>query len=137
MNSLMNDPKHSPRLDAPRVLLVDDERDLRSAMVRYLTISGFAVTEAANGEAAIAAIDAGPCFHFLLTDLQLPDVDGIEVARHARSISPTIWIALITGWPLESDDPRVQQIDHVLLKPVNLAELCLRLKDRSSTNGTD
>lgn len=115
--------------DAPRVLLVDDNRELRSGMSRYLGIFGFAVTEASDGKSALDALDAGPPFRFLLTDLSLPDVDGREVAQKARRVSPETWNAVITGWDVDVDELRPWGVDRVFQKPIELSFLCKLLAE--------
>ena len=127
-----------PQADpTPRVLLVDDHREARGAMAKYLAFSGFTVTEAANGESAIDAILAGPPFQILLTDLSLPDMDGFVVSKRTRELSPATWIALVTGWSVDTDDALDYGIDQVFCKPVNLGDLCRILKDKLSTDDTD
>ena len=126
-----------PTADSPRILLVDDHREARAAMAQYLSFSGFAVTEAADGAGAIAALQAGPPFEILLTDLSLPDMDGFVVSRRAREIAPSTWIALVTGWSIDTDDAVDHGVDHVFLKPVNLGDLCRILKEPRSADGAD
>lgn len=130
-------PSATPASRPLRVLLVDDHQEARAAMAKYLSLSGLDVTEAANGAAAIAALQAGPPFRALLTDLSLPDIDGYEVAHRAREISPATWIALITGWSVDTDDALNNGVSEVFLKPVNLGELCQAIKERVAANDLD
>jgi two-component system OmpR family response regulator len=109
--------------EAPRVLLVDDHRDVRSMIAKYLAFNGFAVTEAGNGREALEALNSGTFFRYLLTDLSLPDLDGRDVARLVRQSSPTTWTAIITGWTLEPDEYLPWGVDRVFSKPVDLADL--------------
>ncbi len=119
----------TPNAAAPiRILVVDDHKESRNAVAKYLTVSGFSVTEASNGETAIRALRTGPPFRFLLTDLNLPDVDGFEVARLARQITKGIWIALVTGWSFDTEDADDYGIDQVFFKPLKLADLITTLK---------
>jgi CheY-like chemotaxis protein len=113
--STMTDP------ETQRVLLVDDHRDVRSMIAKYLSFNGFAVTEAANGREALEALNSGAPFRYLLTDLSLPDLDGRDVARLVRQSSPTTWTAIITGWSLEPDEYLPWGVDRVFSKPVDLA----------------
>lgn len=118
----------APPADHPRVLLVDDHREVRSAVSKYLGYHGFDVTEAGTGQAALDAVAAGPPFPYLLLDLSLPDMDGRDVARKVRADSPSTWIALVTGWSADPDDPEPPEIDSVFIKPVDLAGLCQVLR---------
>ena len=111
-----------------RVLLVDDHAEGRAAIAKYLGYHGFDVTEAGTGSAALAAVAASPPFPFLLLDLSLPDMDGRDVARKVRADSPSTWIALVTGWTPDPDDPDPPEIDSAFVKPVNLADLCKILR---------
>jgi DNA-binding response OmpR family regulator len=124
-----------PKGPLPRILLVDDHREARGAMAKYLGFSGFVVTEAPNGTSAISAIQAGPPFQIVLTDLSLPDMDGFVVARRAREISPGTWIALVTGWSIDTDDALDYGVDQVFFKPVNLGDLCRILKEKVAEGG--
>lgn len=119
----------SQAADPPRVLLVDDHREARSAIAKYLAYHGFDVTEAGTGTAALDAVAAAPPFPYLLLDLSLPDMDGRDVARKVREVSPSTWIALVTGWTPDPDDPEPVAIDSVFVKPVDLAGLCQVLRN--------
>jgi CheY-like chemotaxis protein len=113
----------------PRVLLVDDHRDVRSMIAKYLSYNGFAVIEAANGREALEALNSGVPIRYLLTDLSLPDFDGRDVARLVRQASPTTWTAIITGWSLEPDEYLPWGVDRVFPKPVDLADLSRALAE--------
>jgi two-component system cell cycle response regulator CpdR len=112
-----------------RVLLVEDDEAACKGMARLLQARGFEVVAVHNGEAALQALGAAPPPDILLTDMQLPDMDGREVARHARTLSPAPWVVLITGWDIESerDDTASWGINRVLRKPVDLRELVAAL----------
>ena len=110
------------------VLLVDDEPMVRDVLSRYLERSGFAVTGAGDGEAALAAFDrAKP--DLVLLDLMLPLIDGIEVFRRIRSRAPVPVIMLtargeeinrIAGLELGADD--------YVTKPISPREVVARVK---------
>jgi two-component system response regulator MprA len=89
-------------MDAPRrplLLLVED--DLRSArtLARMLREDGYEVEHAADGAAAVARLGRDPVPDAVVTDLMLPHVDGIAVARYARSRRSGVPIVVITGHP--------------------------------------
>lgn len=86
------------------VLLVDDEELLRRLLSRVLVDAGFGVVEAENGAAALETarrIDGGP--HLVVTDIQMPVMDGIEFARQFRPLHPAVPILFITGRDLPSN----------------------------------
>ena len=117
---------------APTVLIVDDNRELRAGMSRYMALVGYDVTEAADGRSAIVALSGQTRFRFILVDLSLPDMDGREVAREARRLAPETWIVLVTGWDVEIDEVRDSGVDRVFHKPVNLPDLCQSLAEAPS-----
>jgi two-component system sensor histidine kinase/response regulator len=125
-----------PRPRGRRVLLVEDNEDAARGLARLLEVQGFDVTTVLNGQSALEALASGEPPDFVLTDLQLPDLDGLEVALHARKHSPTPYIGLITGWDLEQvEDAREKYgIDWVFAKPLNLIELIDRMYAVSGSN---
>ena len=83
------------------ILLVEDEWLIRSMFAEELTLSGFAVREAENGDQASALIveDATP-YSLLATDIHMPgSLDGIGVARLLRTYRPDIPVIYMTGRP--------------------------------------
>jgi DNA-binding response OmpR family regulator len=122
---------HSKPAGAPlRVLLVDDQREIRKASAMYMRFQGFDVTEAEDGRSALESVRSTPHFDFALLDVSLPDIDGREVAVQLRVASPSTWIALVTGWTLDPDEPLPSEIDGVFIKPVSLGDLCRILAAR-------
>lgn len=112
-----------------RILLVEDNEAANKGLARLLQAQGFAVTAVQDGASALAAFASAEPPDFVLTDLQLPDIDGREVALHARALDPRPRVMLITGWDVESElgDPAVSGIDCVLPKPVDFRDLLARL----------
>lgn len=118
--------------DRPRILVVDDHAGGRRALARFLEMSGFEVTVAADGTSALEALRSGPPPDVVLTDLRLPDLDGLEVAQFARQLDPPPLIDLITGYEPEgtTEDHRRWGIDRVFTKPLDIQALVASLKDR-------
>src|SRR3569832_907989 len=81
------------RRSAGRVLVVDDEPNIRTVLRGYLEADGFAVSEASDGEHAIAAIDAAPV-DVVLLDVMLPGIDGLEVLRRIRALGDTFVVVV-------------------------------------------
>jgi two-component system, OmpR family, phosphate regulon sensor histidine kinase PhoR len=80
-----------------RILVVDDERDIRDASERILTRMGFHVRKAKRGDEAIDLLPDDN-ISIMLLDLKMPGMDGMEVLKHVREQDPKILIIIITGY---------------------------------------
>ena len=109
--------------DGPRgrkILVVDDNVDAAEMLATLLELEGHAPTVAYDGASAIEQFErARP--DVVLLDLGLPDLDGLEVARHMRARSPQVLLVAVTGYGDESIRARSREagFDHHLLKPVD------------------
>ena len=79
------------------ILVVDDERGNRVTLGRMLTRAGYEVTEAAGGKEALEGLRARAT-SLLLTDLKMPGMDGVELLRAARVVSPDTEVILMTAY---------------------------------------
>jgi two-component system cell cycle response regulator CpdR len=107
-----------------RILLAEDDESLRRFLAKALERAGYEVRACADGEEAVGALEDGP-FDLLLTDIVMPGMDGIEVARIAAAREPKLLIMFITGFAavaLAAGD-RAPQGSKVLAKPVHLREI--------------
>ena len=105
-----------------KILLAEDDNDMRRFLVKALENAGFQVSHHDNGMSAYQRLREEP-FEMLLTDIVMPEMDGIELARRASELDPDIKIMFITGFAavaLNSDAPKSAK---VLSKPVHLREL--------------
>ena len=86
-------------VDPIHILLVDDERDLRCALGEFLEMAGFRVTTCGSCREALAAInlDARP-FQIILSDLKLPDGEGLDIVKAAKTRWPGVLAAVMTGY---------------------------------------
>src|SRR5215510_15594351 len=84
------------RARSPHILVADDERSIRLTLETGLTLNGFRVTCASSGREAIQAARVSN-FDAVVSDIFMPDGDGMEVVRSLRTISQTIPIILITA----------------------------------------
>ena len=107
-----------------RILLAEDDDSLRAFLARALERAGYEVRSCADGDEAIEALGDGP-YDLLLTDIVMPGVDGIEVAREAAARMPALRIMFITGFAAVALSPgnRAPQGAKVLSKPVHLREI--------------
>jgi CheY-like chemotaxis protein len=83
---------------APRVLVVDDELQVRDFVSRVLEIAGYRVTTAENGVAAVAVVSKEGPPDLLLTDLKMPQMDGDELAARLRQATPDLKVLYFTGF---------------------------------------
>lgn len=107
-----------------RILLAEDDNDMRRFLVKALEKAGYQVTDFDNGASAYERLREEP-FSLLLTDIVMPEMDGIELARRATELDPDLKVMFITGFAAvamnpESDAPKDAK---VLSKPFHLREL--------------
>ncbi len=125
----------------PRVLVVDDEPQIRRALRVALRANGYTVEEAPTGEAALDALSTQP-LDLVVLDLGLPDIDGIEVCQRLREWSRVPIIVLsVQG----DDEAKVRALDEgaddYVTKPFSMPELLARmrvaLRHGAATEDTD
>jgi CheY-like chemotaxis protein len=78
-----------------RILLVDDDIAARELLARTLVGDGHAVTTADNGADAMARLSEG--FDLVVTDIQMPEVDGVQLAERVQAAEPSTKIILMSG----------------------------------------
>ena len=114
--------------DSPHILVVDDHRDIRDALARYLEKNGMRVTTAADARAMDAAMKTGN-FDLLVLDVMMPGEDGLSVCRRLRA-DGALPILLLTALGEEMD--RVVGLEmgaaDYLAKPFSPRELLARVK---------
>jgi two-component system, cell cycle response regulator CpdR len=109
---------------AIKILLAEDDTDMRRFLVKALQTAGYNVISYDNGLAAYQRLREEP-FELLLTDIVMPEMDGIELARRAAELDPDMKIMFITGFAavaLNPDSSAPKQAK-VLSKPFHLREL--------------
>jgi two-component system response regulator MprA len=114
---------------AVRVLIIDDDRALRDALRRTLTLAGYDVDTAVDGEGGLARVAESPPDAVLL-DIGLPGVDGLEVCRRLRGAGDRVPVLLLTA--RDAIDDRIDGLDagadDYLVKPFDLGELKARVR---------
>jgi len=108
------------------LLVVDDEAGVRELLVEFFEHQGCRVTAVVDGLAAVQAIERSPSrFTLVVTDLQLPGLDGLGVLRAAKKANPSCYVVLVTGFA--SLDSAVEAVRHgaydYLTKPFSLGQL--------------
>lgn len=105
----------------PRILVIDDEQLLRSTVVTILMRAGFSVEEASDGQAGIAMFRKNTP-DVVLTDIFMPNRDGLEIIKELKHSSPGTKIIAMTGGGSQrmmemASAAKVLGADHVLDKP--------------------
>ncbi len=80
-----------------RILLAEDEQAMREYLARALEKSGYDVVSVDRGTEAAPLLESED-FDLLLTDIVMPEMDGIELARHCSKVSPRTQVMFITGF---------------------------------------
>jgi len=81
-----------------RILVVDDDRNIANILVEYITKMGYGAEAAYFGNEGIERFKSGN-FHMVITDMKMPDMDGMEVLDAVKSIDKNVAVVLITGYP--------------------------------------
>lgn len=107
-----------------KILLAEDDNDMRRFLEKALDKAGYNVIAYDNGASAYNRLREEP-FTLLLTDIVMPEMDGIELARRATEIDPDMKVMFITGFAAvalnpDSDAPKDAK---VLSKPFHLRDL--------------
>ena len=121
-----------------RILLAEDDQVMREYLTRALERSGYAVTAVDRGTAAIPLLETEH-FDLLLTDIVMPEMDGIELARRAGEMVDGLRVMFITGFAAVTlKAGREMPNARVLSKPFHLRELVMevdRLFEIGSASG--
>jgi CheY-like chemotaxis protein len=117
--------RERPAVAPQRVLIVDDEADVLGTLAEMLETQGHAVTSATSGREALAHLERGAAIDLVLTDLGMPEMNGLEMASALRRRWPGIPVVLVTGWgecpPVAAE--AALPVDLVIAKPVTLDTL--------------
>jgi CheY-like chemotaxis protein len=109
---------------AGRILVAEDNKSIQEIVSRLLKFTGFEVALAANGvEALLLFLE--DFFDLVLTDLEMPIMDGLSLAGHIKERSPSTPIILLTGSDRETVRKKVERgpFDSVIFKPFRLEDL--------------
>jgi two-component system cell cycle response regulator CpdR len=109
---------------ATKILLAEDDNDMRRFLVKALQTAGYNVDSFDNGLSAYNRLREEP-FELLLTDIVMPEMDGIELARRATELDPEIKVMFITGFAAVALNPdnHAPKDARVLSKPFHLRDL--------------
>jgi two-component system cell cycle response regulator CpdR len=116
--------------DVKKILVADDEPSVRQFVERALNYAGHAVTAVADGNAALAALEKQK-FDLLLTDIVMPDLDGIALSLKVAKDYPATKILMMSGYANQRQ--RAHNLDflvhEVISKPFTLEEITRKVKE--------
>ena len=112
-----------------KILILEDEENIRSFVVINLQRAGYLTVEAATGQEALDKLREHPDVDVAVLDIMLPDIDGFEVCRRIRATSKRIGIIMLTARTQEMDKVTglMNGADDYVTKPFSPAELTARL----------
>jgi len=107
-----------------RILVVDDQESMRVLLQDMLSVMGYEVSVAEGGEEALATM-AGGRFDLVLTDLNMPGMDGSALLKAVKADYPGVPVIIITGYGTFHTEKRVMRegADGYISKPCTLAKL--------------
>lgn len=113
-----------------RILFVEDEMDLGNVVKQYLELKGFEVTWVRHGKQAVDLIAAKINYDLVILDIQLPDINGFEVAEQIKKLNRDLFFLFLTSRNEKKD--RIYGLDmgaeDYIIKPFDIDELILRIK---------
>ncbi len=114
-----------------RILLADDDAATRDLVQRALAIDGHAVTSTQDGAEALDALQRAPgAFDLLISDVQMPALDGVALAEKGLAASPGLRVILMSGFAGELDraDHLKGKLANVITKPFTLDQIRIAVK---------
>jgi CheY-like chemotaxis protein len=104
------------------ILFVEDETPVRDLVIRILSEKGFRVFAASDAHEALRLLAARP-IDLLFTDVVMPGMDGVQLARQAKRLRPTIKVLFTTGYAQRAAERQAMRFGRILFKPVRQPEL--------------
>lgn len=110
--------------EKPLILVVDDDPFVAEMLVILLEEEGYAVTSAENGQEGLAAFLGNPGTALVLSDMNMPGMDGLELIRQIRKVNGTVPILLLTARDDESCARQAREcgVQRCLVKDENLMD---------------
>ncbi len=120
----MMDLTAPPPAHAERILVIDDEESIRSTLEEFLVLANYRVETAASGKEGLDRLGRDT-FDLVLTDLRLPDIDGLEVIKWLRETQPALPVLVMTGHATVESTIRALRLGayDYLQKPFRLDEI--------------
>ena len=112
-----------------KILIAEDDRELRQLFIHVLNRNGYTVTGVSNGQEALDAMDTD-FYDMIISDIMMPVMDGYELVRQLRDVGNTTPVLMITAKDA-FDDMRLgfqSGVDDYMVKPINVNEMVLRVQ---------
>lgn len=130
-HSAESTPGHPSAGDRPRIVLADDNADMRIYVERILSERGYQVEAVSNGAEALAAVRKGPLPELVLSDVMMPEMDGFELLRAVRADAATRDVVLMLLSARAGEEARLEGLaagaDDYMVKPFSARELTARI----------
>jgi len=112
-----------------QILIVDDSQESRDLCQRVLRKEGYEVQTVDNGRRALVELKATR-FNLIITDLKMPEMDGLSLLKKAKEIYPKIFVIVMTGYPDEESKAKAIELgaSGYLVKPLDVSELVRAVK---------
>jgi len=112
-----------------RILVVDDSQESREICQRVLRKEGYVVHSVDNGKKALDELETTR-FDLIITDLKMPELDGMSLLKKVKEIDPKICVIVMTGYPDEESKAKAIELgaSGYLAKPIDISELIVAVK---------
>lgn len=112
-----------------KILIAEDDRELRQLFVHVLTKNGYSVKGVTNGREALDALDTD-YFDLIISDIMMPELNGYDLVRSLREAGNTTPVLMITAKDSFEDMRRgfISGTDDYMVKPINVNEMILRVQ---------
>ena len=107
-------------MTAKKVLVVDDDPVVGKSFERVLAPKGYAVIHASNGEEALKRLES-ESYDMVYTDIKMPGMDGVEVAKRVKAMRPWLPVVIVTGYGSDENEGKAWRagISEFLRKPLS------------------
>ncbi|HEX8192374.1 MAG TPA: response regulator [Allosphingosinicella sp.] len=119
----------SPGQGSAKVLVVDDDEGVRTVAAAIVEELGFKVLSAATGKEALRILGEDERIDLLLTDIVMPEMTGVELARQVRAMRPALPILFASGYADVKTFGEELETETVLKKPFRIAEVAARVRE--------
>ncbi len=112
-------------MNAPKILIVDDDADSRNLLCEFLTANGYSVESVGDGAAARAELDRAKGYQVVIADLRMPNESGMDMLRNLHLQNTRYSIILMSSFISQGEKAEAQELGArgLLEKPFRLADL--------------